>query len=99
MDSSDPDLFEYYKEVSRASAKKYYSNTMTFGKFRNMNLIEWLRENTEKKHDLWWKYNLINNWKNKYYISFCAERFYNRYKITVTKSQYNKRTLIKQISV
>lgn len=38
-----------YRETGLNSAKKYFDHTITFGRYRNLSLIEWLRENTEKK--------------------------------------------------
>jgi hypothetical protein len=35
-----------YKQTGLEAAKLNFKNNVIFGKYRNMNLIEWLKENT-----------------------------------------------------
>ena len=60
LDNTDESVLKIYRETGYETAKKYFSNTVIFGKYRNMNLIEWLQENTARKEDIWWIWNKRN---------------------------------------
>jgi hypothetical protein len=49
LDNTSEPIIEMYRQTGLEAAKKYFENTVIFGKYRNMNLIEWLRENTVRK--------------------------------------------------
>ena len=51
LDNTSDEIIEVYRQTGLAASKKYFNNTVIFGKYRNMNLIEWLRENTARKYD------------------------------------------------
>lgn len=43
LDNTDADVIEVYRKTGMEASKKYFNNTVIFGKYRNMNLIEWLK--------------------------------------------------------
>ena len=44
-------MIKIYEDTAIEASKKYFKNTVIFGKYRNMSLVEWLRENTARKYD------------------------------------------------
>ena len=52
LDNTDESVLKIYRDIGYETGKKYFSNTVIFGKYRNMNLIEWLQENTARKEDI-----------------------------------------------
>lgn len=51
LDNTNDSVIETYRQTGLEAAKKNFENTVIFGKYRNMNLIEWLRENTVRKYE------------------------------------------------
>ena len=39
LDNTNDDIIEVYRKTGLEASKKYFNNTVIFGKYRNMNLI------------------------------------------------------------
>lgn len=50
LDNTSDEIIATYEQTGLEASKKFFNNTVIFGKYRNMNLIEWLRENTARKY-------------------------------------------------
>jgi len=51
LDNTRPEILKVYKEAGLVAAEEEFSNKISYGKFRDRSLVEWLQENTARKMD------------------------------------------------
>ena len=52
LDNTSDEIIDIYRDTGERAGKESFQNTVLFGKYRSMNLIEWLQENTARKYDI-----------------------------------------------
>jgi hypothetical protein len=51
LDNTSPEILKVYKDTGLLAAEEHFTNMIAFGKYKNQSLVEWLQENTDRKHE------------------------------------------------